>query len=141
MAKKTSRRKSSVDKILKRSGGLTYLEIPATDIRRSAAFYSKVLGWKSREAGPDNPRFSDATGHLIGRWITGRPATRRPGFLPYVYVDRIDRAVKHVAKNGGEIVKPIRAEADLWVAVIRDPAGNLIGLWQEAQNPPGQINV
>ena len=33
--------------------------------------------------------------------------------------------------NGGVVVSAIRNEGNLWVATISDPAGNLIGLWQE----------
>jgi predicted enzyme related to lactoylglutathione lyase len=42
---------------LARPGGLSYLEIPALDARRSAAFYEKVLGWNLRGPDTDDPRF------------------------------------------------------------------------------------
>jgi predicted enzyme related to lactoylglutathione lyase len=51
--------------------------------------------------------------------------------LPYIYVDRIDDAVARVATSGGEIVKGTYPAGNLWIATIRDPAGNLIGLWQQ----------
>jgi len=119
-----------VDACLARHGGLSYLEIPALDARLSALFYEKVLGWNVRERDTDDPRFQDATGHLIGRWVTGRAISREPGLLPYVYVDHIDGAVERVAAHGGEVVKPPYPEGNLWVATVRDPAGNVIGLWQ-----------
>jgi hypothetical protein len=122
---------SGVGANLARHGGLSYLEIPAVDVRRSAIFYEKVLGWKLRQRETDNPRFDDATGHLIGRWVTGRTISREPGLLPYIYVDCIDDVVGRVAAHGGEVVKPPYAEGNLWVAIFRDPAGNVIGLWQE----------
>ena len=116
---------------LARNGGLSYLEIPAIDPSKSAAFYEQVLGWKLRAYDTDDPRFEDATGHLVGRWITDRAIGREPGLLPYFYVDHIDNAVKHVAVHGGEVVKPPYPEGNLWVATVRDPAGNVIGLWQQ----------
>src|SRR5215510_6509837 len=73
---------------LARHGGLTYLEIPALDVLQSAQFYTKVLGWLSRGGDPSQGRFSDPTGHLIGRFVVGRVA-REPGILPFVYVDHI----------------------------------------------------
>jgi predicted enzyme related to lactoylglutathione lyase len=121
-----------VDATLARNGGLSYLEIPAIDARRSAAFYASVLGWKVEGADTDHPKFSDLTGHLIGRWVTNRAASRTPGLLPYFYVDRIDDVVKRVVADGGEIVKPVYREGNLWVSTIRDPGGNVLGLWQEA---------
>jgi len=122
---------TGVDASLARNGGLSYLEIPTVDARRSAAFYAGVLGWNVREQDTDDPRFTDATGHLIGRWVTGRLIAREPGLLPYIYVDRIDDAVGRVAAHGGEVVKAPYPEGNWWVATVRDPAGNVIGLWQQ----------
>ena len=127
---KTQHRDTGVDAHLARHGGLSYLEIPAIDLRRSAAFYEKVLGWNLEWRSSDDPRFGDRTGHLIGRWVTGRAISREPGLLPYIYVDRIDDAVERVATHGGEVIKAPYPEGDLWVATVQDPAGNVIGLWQ-----------
>ena len=120
-----------VDASLTRHGGLSYLEIPSLDVRRSAAFYENVVGWNVQGQDTDHLKFSDATGHLIGRWLTGREISREPGLLPYLYVDRIDEVVGLVEANGGEVVKGLYPEGNLLVAIVRDPSGNLIGLWQE----------
>jgi predicted enzyme related to lactoylglutathione lyase len=115
---------------LARQGGLSYLELPATDPRRSAAFYERVLGWKIDERSSDDFRFSTADGLLIGRWARGRAASREAGLLPVFYAENLDTVVERVAANGGEIVKAPYAEGDVRVAHARDPAGNLIGLWE-----------
>jgi predicted enzyme related to lactoylglutathione lyase len=122
---------TGVDTRLARHGGLSYLEIPAIDAQASARFYGHVLGWsiELRESG--EPQFKDATGHLIGRWVTGRALAREPGLLAYFYVDRIDDAVGRALAHGGEVVQAPYPEGDLWVARVRDPAGNLIGVWQQ----------
>ncbi len=130
-ARKRPRSSGSVEASLARHGGLSYLEIPAVDPRQSAVFYEKVLGWKLRRRDTDDPRFEDATGHLIGRWVIGRAAAGEAGLMPYIYVEGIDDAVRRVKRHGGRVVKPAYAEGDLWVAVFRDPGGNLIGLWQK----------
>jgi predicted enzyme related to lactoylglutathione lyase len=122
----------SVDARLARHGGLSYLEIPAVNTRLSAAFYEEVLGWSVREKETEEPRFSDTTGHLIGRWVTGRAIARDSGFLPYFYVEHIGEVVKRAAALGGEVVKPLYREGNLWVATVRDPAGNVLGLWEQA---------
>jgi uncharacterized protein len=130
-SRQSSKSADSVDKLLARNGGLTYLEIPAVDAERSAAFYEAVLGWKVDRTDPKHFKFMDQTGHLLGRWYIGRPAAREPGLLPYIYLDQLAKAVSRVETYGGEIVKPPYAEGNLLIATVRDPAGNVIGLWQE----------
>lgn len=112
------------------SGRLSYIQIPATDVRRSAAFYTSVFGWVARGGSDSHFSFTDATGDMIGAWVTGREASRGPGVLPYIYVHGIDAAIERIRANGGELVKEPYPEGDLWVATFRDPAGNVIGIWQ-----------
>lgn len=122
---------AGVDARLTRNGGLSYLEIPTIDRRQSAAFYAHVFGWNVEWRDRDDPRFGDATGHLIGRWVTGCAIAREPGLLPCIYVDRIDDAVERVTTQGGEVVREPYPGGNLWVATVRHPAGNVIGLRQE----------
>ncbi|MGH9173747.1 MAG: VOC family protein [Vicinamibacterales bacterium] len=44
------------------NGKICYLEMPATDIRRSAVFYEKVFGWRIRQRGDGSTAFDDTTG-------------------------------------------------------------------------------
>jgi len=118
-----------VESRLASHGKMSYLEIPAVDARQSAAFYAAVFGWKLR-GDTDNPHFDDPTGDLIGAWMTGRAISSEPGLLPYIYVDRIDDTLEQVTANGGQIVRAPFPEEQLWVATFRDPAGNVLGVWQ-----------
>jgi predicted enzyme related to lactoylglutathione lyase len=111
-----------------------YLEIPAADVTQSATFYEKVFGWNIRHRETNRPSFDDATGNVSGAWVTGRDAAREPRLLPYIWVDSIDATVARVAMHGGEIVKAVDQDSpgsSSWIATFRDPAGNLIGLYQE----------
>jgi predicted enzyme related to lactoylglutathione lyase len=121
---------TGVDSTLTRHGGLSYLEIPAVDARESAAFFEKILGWTVSWRGANDPRFSDQSGHLIGRWVTGRAISHEPGLLPYIYVNNIDETVARIVVQGGTMVKEPSNEGNTRVAQFRDPAGNLIGIWQ-----------
>ena len=111
-------------------GRLSYVQIPARDVAESAKFYEKTFGWQVRGGRADHFSFTDATGDMIGAWITDLAASREPGVLPYIYVHGIDGILERIVVNGGEVVKPPYAEGDLWVATFRDPAGNVIGVWQ-----------
>jgi len=112
-------------------GRLSYIQIPASNVQRSAQFYASVFGWIVRGGSDDHLSFTDATGDMTGAWITGRALCQEPGILPYIYVHGIDAMVERIRASGGEIVKPPYQEGNLWVATFRDLAGNVIGIWQQ----------
>jgi len=112
-----------------RPGSVSYLRIPARDVRKSAAFYQAVFGW-SLTGEPDSPSFADRSGHVIGHWRTDLKPVGEAGVLPYVYVDRVDDALWQITEHGGQVVQTPYPEGGLWVATFRDPAGNVLGVWQ-----------
>ena len=113
------------------NGKICYIEMPATDIARSSEFYQRVFGWNVRKRGDGATAFDDTTGEVSGAWVRGRPPADRPGILFYVMVDNVAATVETVVANGGEIVQPLGADAPEITASFRDPAGNVIGLYQE----------
>ncbi|HEX3907640.1 MAG TPA: VOC family protein [Mycobacteriales bacterium] len=118
------------------NGKICYLELPATDVDQSAAFYEAVFGWESRKRGDGQLAFDDSVGEVSGSWVTGRPAAADPGLLVYVMVDDVAATMELVTAAGGEIVQPIGGDAPEITARFRDPAGNILGLYQEpAQDP------
>ena len=112
------------------NGKICYLDIPATDIERSAEFYERV------SAGPPG-------GAATARWPSTTPSVRSaaPGSwaarLPVgllVYSgDSAVEAVAAVAAHGGEIVQEIGGDAPEITARFRDPAGNVLGIYQEPE--------
>lgn len=115
---------------------LCYIEIPALDAHRSAAFYEKVFSWNIRHRDTDRPSFDDATGDISGAFVTGRSVSRVPGLLPYIWVDNIDATLKHALENGAVILEsphPDHPGGTSYIATFHDPAGNSIGLYQETQ--------
>ena len=94
-----------VDNRLASPGHVSYLEIPTVDVERSAAFYEAVFGWSVERREDGRASFDDRSGTLIGRWVAGRAPSCDPGFLPYIYVDRIDEVVDHLVKQGGAVVE------------------------------------
>jgi uncharacterized protein len=112
------------------NGKICYIEMPASDIARSAEFYKKVFGWNIRKRGDGSTAFDDTTGEVSGSWVLGRPPAAKPGLLLYIMVDSVAAAVHAVIAQGGEIVQPIGVEAPEITARFRDPGGNVIGLYQ-----------
>jgi predicted enzyme related to lactoylglutathione lyase len=113
------------------NGKICYIEIPAIDVRRSAEFYEKVFGWRLRQRGDGATAFDDTTGEVSGTWVVGRPPSSQPGLLVYIMVDSVAATIDAVIAHGGQLVQPIGADAPEVTARFRDPAGNVIGLYQE----------
>jgi predicted enzyme related to lactoylglutathione lyase len=113
------------------NGKICYIQIPATDIARSAEFYGRTFGWNIRQRGNGETAFDDTTGQVSGAWVLGRPPAAEPGLLFYIMVDSVAAAIDLVVANGGELAQPIGADAPEITARFRDPAGNVIGLYQE----------
>jgi uncharacterized protein len=113
-----------------RRGGISYLRVPAEDPRESASFYAGVFGW-SVDTDREDPSFEDGTGHVIGHFMADLPVAGEAGVLPYVFVESVDETLETVVAQGGEVVRPPYPEGDLRVATFRDPAGNVVGVWQQ----------
>jgi predicted enzyme related to lactoylglutathione lyase len=113
------------------NGKICYVEIPARDIARSAAFYKSSFGWNIRQRGDGRTAFDDATGEVSGSWVLDRQPAIEPGLLVYIMVDSVASTLEAVVANGGEVVQPIGADAPEITARFRDPAGNVLGLYQE----------
>lgn len=113
------------------NGKICYVEIPAIDVALSADFYIRVFNWKIRKRGDGATAFDDGVGEVSGAFVVGRPAMSTPGLLIYVMVDSVAATVESIVGNGGEIVQPIGVDAPEITARFRDPAGNVLGLYQE----------
>jgi predicted enzyme related to lactoylglutathione lyase len=113
------------------NGKICYLEIPAVDVRRSTEFYEKVFGWHIRTRGDGSIAFDDSVGEVSGTWVLGRKPMTEVGLLIYIMVDSVAAACEAVMANGGKVVQPIGADAPEITARFSDPAGNVLGLYQE----------
>ena len=113
------------------NGKICYVEIPSIDVTRSATFYEAVFGWGIRKRGDGSTAFDDGVGEVSGTWVTGRPPSGQPGLLIYIMVDSVEATIDAVVASGGVIVQPIGGDAPEITARFRDPAGNVIGLYQE----------
>ena len=114
-----------------RDSGISYIRIPADDPKRTAQFYADVFGW-TVDLDRADPSFSDGTGDVIGHFRADLEPAGEAGFQPYVYVERLDETLEKAIAHGGTVTTDPDPEGDLRVAVVRDPAGNLVGVWTRA---------
>ncbi len=126
------------------SGEVVHFEIPADDPERARKFYSSVLGWKM--SGVPEMAYDMVT--TVETDDTGMPTVpgginggmmRREGELraPIVVaaVEDIDATLEKIGAHGGSTVMPKQEVMGMgWNAYFRDPEGNIIGLWQNADD-------
>jgi predicted enzyme related to lactoylglutathione lyase len=113
------------------NGKVCSIEMPTKDIARSAQFHKRVFGWNIRKRGQGSTSFDDTVGEVSGTWVTVPPPAARPGLLFYVMVDSVALTLDVIVANGGECVRAIGGDAPEITARFRDPAGNMIGLFQQ----------
>lgn len=109
-----------------------YLELPAVDPEESATFYQRVFGWNLRRRGPDSISFDDA-GMVSGQFVADRPPHTEAGLIVYIMVDDADATVTDIEAAGGRITRPLGYAAPEIIAQFADPAGNILGIYQESE--------
>lgn len=108
---------------------------PALRLRRSrsAAFYSNVFGWPVRQRDDGSTAFDDGPGEVSGTWVLGRPPESNLSLVVSVMVDDMEVTLRAVVAAGGEVIQGVGAHAPEITALIADPYGNRLGLYQEPQ--------
>jgi predicted enzyme related to lactoylglutathione lyase len=105
-------------------GQVGYLQLPATDIARSAAFYESVFGWSA-----DHTSGGFEAPGMIGQWITDRPPARTGGPVAWICADDLFPTLTRVVASGGTVLgRPQLDNGERWLAEVDDPAGNRIGI-------------
>lgn len=113
----------------------TYLELHSTDAGRAKAFYTELFGWKTSDT--PVPGLGTYTEIDTQEGVpAGLMAQQQPGaasaWLAYVGVPKLDEAVARAQKLGGTLVAPrTEVKGAGWFAVVRDPAGATIGLFEK----------
>lgn len=112
-------------------GKICYIQMPAVDVQRSAGFYRDVFGWNVRERGDGEVAFDDGVGQVSGVWETGRKAADDPGMIVSIMVRDAMATVDAITSAGGTIVEaPDPSQSEVH-GTFRDPAGNLLSIYQQ----------
>lgn len=114
-----------------RTGKICYIEMPATDIDVSARFYASVFGWDVHQRGDGSTAFDDTVGGVSGTWVLDRPPATEPGLTVHIMVADAAAISRAIEAAGGSIVRPIDPNGPEIYALFRDPAGNVLGIYQQ----------
>lgn len=122
-----------------------HFEMPATDRKRMADFYSKVFGWKTQLLGEEMGNYVLATTTDSDDAGPKKPGAINGGFFPkegetkdlttsvVISVDNIADHIKIVKKSGGKILGEIMDIPGIGKFVsIEDTEGNRVGMLQPA---------
>jgi len=124
------------------SGEVGHFEIPADNLERARAFYSKTFGWTMNvmegmeytmvRTGPVDKQGMPTAPGYIGGGIAKRGGPLEHPVLTIV-VDDVTAAEKVVEKNGGKILVHKQGIVDGsmgYSAYFRDSEGNTVGLYE-----------
>lgn len=117
-----------------------WADLATTDDARAADFHRRLFGWSAcaRRAGRGRFTTLEAAGRpfaSVYRLASGRVAAGVPShWLPYVATPDLGRTLALAADLGADVaVAPQAVAGFARIAVIVDPTGAPLGLWQAAR--------
>jgi uncharacterized protein len=113
---------------------IVHFEIPAKNLKKLSRFYSKVFGWKFRDAGMPGMQYWLIQTGPQGKSTGGAMYSKMSkGDVPrnYIGVPKIGPAIRAFKAAGGkEVVEKMEVPGVGWTFIGKDPEGNLIALFQ-----------
>ena len=123
---------------------IVHFEIPAKDVKRAVAFYTKAFGWNITKfpdfdywtlgtTAVDKNGMPKAPGSINGGM--GKQGEMGPNAVTVtINVADVDKALATVKKLGGKAVGKKMPVGDMgFSAYFEDTEGNVIGLWQSTR--------
>ena len=109
---------------------VVHLELHTRDQVRASAFFAELLHWRPevvRAAGSSYLAL-DTGAHLGGGVV--ECDTRRPLWLPYVEVDRVDRSTERARELGAVVLLEPREGPSGWRSIVSSPEAGEVALWE-----------
>ena len=112
---------------MREDGKLDYLELPATDLGATKAFYADAFGWTFQDYGPTYAAFDQG----LDGGFDADPAERTRTPLPVLYAHDLEAMLAKVQAAGGTVARPIYAFPGGRRFHFTDPAGTELAVWSE----------
>jgi predicted enzyme related to lactoylglutathione lyase len=109
---------------------VVHLELLTGDVAGASALYAELCGWLPElvETGAGSYLAFEFGAALAAGVVEA--AANHPIWLPYVEVERIDRATDEARRLGASLLLEPREGPAGWRSVLRGPDGGEIALWQ-----------
>jgi predicted enzyme related to lactoylglutathione lyase len=115
------------------------------DADAAVDFYGQLFGWEAEDTMPAGVSGKHYMCRLRGRdvaAVASRPEEAPPvtAWTTYVWVEDVDGTVAKVKDAGGSVVKePFDALDGGRIAIVADPSGAAIGIWQPGAHMGAQL--
>ena len=114
---------------------IVHFELNVKDVDKTIKFYEAVFGWKIEKWSGPMDYWLIMTGDEKEPGIEGGLGYIEEGFPQVVNtidIDNIDKVIKKIESNGGEIVRDKHAVPGVgWLAYFKDTEGIVIGIMQK----------
>jgi hypothetical protein len=123
-------------------GTFSWVELATSDAGAARRFYGELFGWDFEDSEiPDGGTYTMVK--LQDRYVAGLMASEQPPhWNSYISVDSVDEAVERAKGAGGQALDPFDVMGAGRMAVITDPTGAPVCLWEPKDHPgAGVVNV
>ena len=105
--------------------GFVWFDNRSANPDSTTRFYADLLGWSASD-GPGMSMFAGESGPVAG------VSEGAGGWLPYAQVDDVEVAVEKAVSLGATTLQPIVQGPAGRFAVVQDPGGASVALWQRS---------
>jgi uncharacterized protein len=117
-------------------GVFVWDELVTIDVEAAKRFYGEVFGWKARDADMGEMTytiFQKGDVDVAGGMARPEGMDAPPHWLPYIYVDDVDKTAARAKQLGGAVFMEGKDVPTVGrIAVLQDPVGAVFGLFKPA---------
>lgn len=124
------------------TGAPIWVDLMSSDPEASVAFYGGLFGWTAEEPNPDFGGYRNflLDGERVAGLMQAQPGEPAELWSVYLRVDDAEATVAKADAAGVPVFVPAMRLADLGsMAVIADPGGAMIGMWQPGSHRGGVV--
>lgn len=117
-------------------GEFVWNELATNNVKAAKDFYSKVFGWEFTDKKVDDMTYTmikKGDKEFGGIWAIPEAQKDQipPHWLAYILVENVEQSLEKARQNGATVIKPVQKAGDMGLfAVIKDPTGAHVALWQ-----------
>ncbi|MGH3766768.1 MAG: VOC family protein [Pseudonocardiaceae bacterium] len=119
------------------TGAPCWVDLMTSDTERSRAFYGKLFGWTAEEPAAEFGGYFNFTkdGVRIAGCMASQQAEMPDVWSVYLASDNARKTVEATVAHAGQVLVDAMDVADLGtMAVVSDPGGASIGIWQPGRH-------